>query len=35
MDRPVAVMPKAPVRKPTKLEKELEKANDKGKQENT
>ena len=24
LDRPVAVMPKAPVRKPTKLEKELE-----------
>ncbi len=35
LDRPVAVMPKAPVRKPTKLEKELEKANDKGKQEKT
>ena len=35
LNRAVAVMLKAPVRKPTKLEKELEKANDKRKQEKT
>jgi hypothetical protein len=29
LDRPEAVIPKAPIRKPTKLEKDLEKTNEK------